>query len=304
MRGVVALTLMLCGIVQAATLRVERGDDLAAVLRRAADGDTVELAAGEHRGQAAVITQRRLTLRGAADGTTVLHAAGAHAEGKAIVVVRDGDVRIEHLTFRGARVPDGNGAGIRFERGRLQVLHCGFFDNQNGILTANVADAELRIADSVFADAPAGDRSLPHLLYVGRIASLELANSRFSGGRQGHLVKSRAARNVVRGNRLVDGPGGQASYELEFPNGGLAWVEDNVIGQSADTGNLTLLSFGAEGDGPQGAARRHGLYLSGNTLVNDALLPARFVHVHALATPVEQRYTNNRTVGIGVGAPN
>jgi hypothetical protein len=48
----------------------------------------------------------------------VLLAAGHSAEDKAILVVRNGEVRIENIEFRGTRVPDGNGAGIRFERGR------------------------------------------------------------------------------------------------------------------------------------------------------------------------------------------
>jgi hypothetical protein len=48
----------------------------------------------------------------------VLHADGLHAEGKALVVVRGGRrPRVENIEFRGARVPHGNGAGIRFERG-------------------------------------------------------------------------------------------------------------------------------------------------------------------------------------------
>ena len=278
------------------THTVAPGQSLADALRKAADGDEIHLLPGEHRAQAGVITQKRLTLR-SVGGRAVLRADGAHAEGKAILVVRDGDVLIDHIEFRGARVPDGNGAGIRFERGRLHVNRCAFIDNQNGILTANFADAELTIQDSEFGHAPAGT-SLPHLLYVGRIARLTLSGSRFSGGLEGHLVKSRARENHVRYNQLVDGTGGRAAYELEFPNGGLAYVVGNVIGQSSGSSNPTLLSFGAEGS----QATDHALHVVNNTFINQGLRPAIFVRVHEskLLQPVEQRLANNLFIGLGV----
>lgn len=277
----------------AATLTLAPGQSLAEVLRRAADGDVIELAAGEYRGEVGVIERKRLTLRGVG-GRPVLHAAGRHAEGKAILVVRDGDVLIENIAFRGSRVPDGNGAGIRFEKGRLTVLNCAFFDNQNGILSANFGDAELVVRDSEFGQAPQGAK-LPHLLYVGRIARFTLSGSRFSGGAQGHLVKSRARVSDVRDNRLVDGPGGQAAYELEFPNGGAVTVVGNVIGQSAGTRNPAILSYGAEGyhAGP------HSLQVSDNTLINEASRAAVFVRVSAPPPPMSLRVVDNRLYGPG-----
>lgn len=276
---------------------VAPGQSLATALRQAADGDEIHLLPGEHRGQVGVIEQKQLTLRGVGP-RPVLLAAGAHAEGKAILVVRNGKVLIENLEFRGARVPDGNGAGIRFERGRLLVSGCAFFDNQNGILTANFSDAELEVRDSVFGKAPSGP-SLPHLLYVGRIARVTITGSHFSGGDRGHLVKSRALEHHVRYNHLVDGPQGRASYELEFPNGGQAFVVGNVIGQSAESGNATMLSFGAEGSVDE---RAHALHLVNNTFVNEGLRPGFFVRVHEsrLKGAVEQRLANNLFLGLGL----
>jgi hypothetical protein len=278
----------------AATILVTPADDLAKVLREAADGDQIDIAAGAYSGQVGVIQQKNLTLRGIG-GRPVLKAAGRSAEGKAILVVRDGRVRIENIEFRGARVPDGNGAGIRFEHGQLTVVRCAFYDNQNGILTANFGDAELTVQDSEFGQAP-HDATLPHLLYVGRIARLTLSGSRFGGGFNGHLVKSRARESFVRYNQIVDGPGGQAGYELEFPNGGRAWVIGNVIGQSATTSNPVVVSFGAEGtdDRPQG------LFVVNNTFVNEGLKPGFFVRLHDLGKPVERVMANNLYVGLGV----
>lgn len=292
-----AIVLLCVVTAQAAVHTVAPGQSLSAALKQAADGDEIQLLAGEHHAQVGVIHQKRITLRGVG-GRPVLHAAGASAEGKAILVVRDGDVHIDNIEFRGARVPDHNGAGIRFERGRLRVTRCAFIDNQNGILTANFGDAELTVQDSEFAQAPAGT-TLPHLLYVGGIARVTLTGNRFSGGNQGHLVKSRAREHHVRYNQLVDGVGGRAAYELEFPNGGLAFVVGNVIGQSAESSNPALLSFGAEGsDG-----RPHGLFLGNNSFINPGLRPGYFVRVHeaALRQAVPRVLQNNLFVGLGVG---
>ena len=282
---------------QGASILVRPGQSLAEAVARAVDGDEILIEAGDHHGQVAVITQKRLTLRGVG-GRPVLHAAGRSAQSKAILVVRDGDVRIENIEFRGARVPDLNGAGIRFEKGRLQVLRCAFYDNEKGLLTANFGDAELEIIDSEFGLAPAGAR-LPHLIYVGRIARFTLSGSRVRGGNGGHLVKSRALQNFVRYNELVDGPGGRAAYELEFPNGGLAVVVGNVIGQSQGTTNLAIVSFGAEGAGDR--PRQHALYMAHNTLINDSPRPALFVFVRepVAGQDVPVRLFNNLYAGLG-----
>lgn len=267
---------------------------IAEAARLAHDGDVVEIDAGEYHGDVASWRQRRLTIRGMG-GRAVLIADGKDAEGKAIWVVKNGDFLIENIEFRGARVADGDGNGIRFEHGRLTVRNCRFADNQIGLMTANTADAELTVEDSEFAAAPP-PRKLPHLLYVGRIARFVLRGSRFHGGHSGHLVKSRARVSDVRYNFIVDGPGGRASYELEFPNGGRAVVVGNVIGQSALTENPTLVAYGAEGPyWPENS-----LYLAHNTLVSE-VLDGHFLRVwqEKFAGGVRVQAVNNLTVGVG-----
>jgi hypothetical protein len=219
---------------------------VADALRLAGDGDTIEVLPGRYPGDVAVITQRRLTIVGIGERPEFI-ADGRHAEGKAIWVVRDGDIRIENIAFRGARVPDANGAGIRFERGRLQLQRCAFVDNQNGLLTGNDGGSELAITDCDFSDTPPNPGTLPHLLYVGRIARLTLTGSRLTRGHEGHLVKSRARESVITGNQLDDGPAGQASYEIDLPNGGIARVEGNTVVQGPRSQNPVMLSYGAEG---------------------------------------------------------
>ena len=264
-------------------------------IHAASSGDTVEIHPGEYRGHVAVVDVPQLTIRGLGSGA-VLHADGRHAEGKAMLVVR-GDVVVENIEFRGARVPEGNGAGIRFERGRLVVRRCRFFDNEMGILTANEANMTLDVVDCEFGAAPRHEGLLHHLLYVGAIGALNIQGSRFSGGWRGHLLKSRAQRNRVHNNRLDDRPAGEASYELEFPNGSHNIVVGNVIAQSARTQNRDLLSMGAEAQGGSAGS----LMLMNNTFINAAGGNARFVRVwtERMQGETSVRMVSNKFVGPG-----
>ncbi len=143
----------------------------------AKDGDVIEIRPGDYRGQPAVWSQNNLTIRGAGEGPAkrpVMVADGKSAEGKAIWIVRGKHMRIENIEFRGARVADANGAGIRFESGDLVVQRCAFFDNEMGILTANRAEMTLEISDSEFGGAPETAGDLHHLLYVGAISRFVL----------------------------------------------------------------------------------------------------------------------------------
>lgn len=295
--GLAALLAGLAPGARARTLQVGRGDRLQDAVAAARDGDVIELEAGDHHRQTAIVTQDRLTLR-ATPGTAVLHADGAHAEGKALLVVRGGRVRIEGLEFRGARVAHGNGAGIRFERGALALQRCRFFDNEMGLLSADVDTAELAIHDCDFGLAPRHEGALHHLLYAGRIASLRLTASRFSGGWRGHLVKSRAAVSDILCNRLVDGESGEASYEIDLPNGGLARVQGNVLAQGPRPQNAALVAFGAEGH-PHAASH---LVMTHNHLLNDAEAPAAFVRhwPDRLSADATLRLEHNLFVGPAV----
>jgi hypothetical protein len=281
------------------TWRVGPGETITRVadaVRRAADGDIIEVLPGTYRGDVAVITQRRLTIVGIGE-QPVFEAAGHHAEGKAIWVVRNGDVQIVNIGFRGARVPDGNGAGIRFEKGRLQLQRCSFTDNQMGLLTSNDADSELHITEGLFADAPRNPGSLPHLLYVGRIARFSIRGSQLHQGNEGHLLKSRARESTITDNRLDDGQDGRASYEIDLPNGGIARVERNTLVQSPLTENAVMLSYGAEGR-PWDDNR---LLVQDNTFVNHRAAGGSFVRVWAdrlpPGTPVLS--SGNRLLGPG-----
>ena len=265
--------------------------------RIAVDDDVVEIDSGTYVADVAVWAQKRLTIRGAAPGV-VLSAGGAAAQSKAIWVFRNGNFQVQGITFRGARVADGNGAGIRLESGTLRVVDCVFDNNQNGILTGNDPATELAIVDSIFMNAPIQVTPPPHLLYAGAIRSLSIIGSRFQAGYMGHLVKSRARQSDLRYNTIDDGVGGQAAYEIEFPNGGDVLLLGNAIGQSEKTSNRTVISYGAEGE----RWPVNTLVVSHNTLLSRGWMPAWFVRVwdSHFTAKVNISIFNNLIAGYGI----
>lgn len=259
--------------------------------RLARHGDVIEIDAGSYEGDAAVWRAHRLTIR-AAGGRARLRASGAHAEGKAIWVVKGDDTTIEGVEFSGAKVPDRNGAGIRLEGAGLTVRHCYFHGNENGILTGASPASDVLIEHSEFAHNGAGD-GRSHNLYIGHVRSFTLRYSYVHHAIVGHNVKSRALRSHVAYNRIADGADGRASYEVEFPDGGLALVIGNVIQQGPAAENPTLLSFGAE-------SLRHPvneLHVVNNTIVNDRSAGGRYIFVRDGAGAA--RIVNNVISGRG-----
>lgn len=276
-------------VIQVGAQRALRTPSAAAAVAR--DGDTIEIDAGEYPGDVAVWTQDRLTIL-AVGGRARLSAAGSSAEGKAIWVVRGGAMLVENIDFVGARVPDRNGAGIRLERGRLTLRNCLFSDNENGVLTSGDPASELEIEGSEFSENGAGD-GYSHNLYVGAIRKLRVTGSYFHHARIGHLLKSRASENHIMYNRLTDEAGGTASYELEFPSGGMAYVVGNLIAQGAQTENPAVVSIGAEGY----AWPRNELHLINNTLIDGLTTGSTFLAVKP--GNVKVTAINNLLVGRG-----
>lgn len=264
---------------------------IAAAARSAWAGAIIHVDSGTYKGDVAVWTQDNITVR-AVGGRVRLLANGAAAEGKGIWVVRANGMRVEGFDFQGAAVPDRNGAGIRLESGSLHVNDCSFKHNETGLLTNNDPDTVLEVEDSEFAFNMRSDGH-NHNLYAGQIARLTVRNSYFHHAHIGHLLKSRAAVSEIINNRLIDGLGGTASYELEFPNGGVANVVGNTIAQNTSTENPILISFGAEGY----KWARNTIHLENNTLVNPRRWGGSFLRVMPGADASSA--INNRLVGNG-----
>lgn len=219
----------------------------AAALAR--DGDTVVIEPGDYPGDVATWAQSNLTIR-AAKCCARITAEGKSAEKKAIWVFKGDRIVVENVVLEGARADDRNGAGIRHEGGSLVVRNSRFLGNEMGIMTWNAPHAELLVERSEFAhNRIAGPLRLDpvgHQIYVGRIARFTLRDSYVHHGWGGHLVKSRARESNLYCNRLTDEAEGRSSYEAEFPDGGVVTMVGNIVAQSPDTDNETLIAFGAE----------------------------------------------------------
>ncbi|HNA28448.1 MAG TPA: hypothetical protein PK437_00215 [Thiobacillaceae bacterium] len=278
-----ALALGACWRAEARVIRVGPGGDFTLPSQAAAaavDGDIVEIQAGAYPGDAAVWRANGLTLRGVGEGRARLLSRGATAEGKAIWVIKGRDTRVEGIEFAGARVPDGNGAGIRQEGANLVVSRCLFRNNENGILAGPNPESDILVEYSEFAHNGHGD-GRTHNLYIGAVRRFTLRFSYSHHARSGHLVKSRAAENHLLYNRLADEEDGYSSYLIDLPAGGLAFVVGNVLHQGTLAENGTMVSYGAE----QILHGDNRLFVVHNTWVNARRTGCRLLSVNHTTEP-------------------
>ena len=93
---------------------------LAAAIAASSDGDVIQVQAGTYTNDFATINTK-ITIEGVG-GMVNLVATVPPPNGKAILVTNT-DVTLDNIAFSGAKVPDGNGAGIRYqaEIGRAHV---------------------------------------------------------------------------------------------------------------------------------------------------------------------------------------
>lgn len=234
----------------AATLDVGAGKKYpqpSAAAAAARDGDTVRIAPGEYF-DCAVWKASDLVIEGAgADATSITDKVCA---GKGLFVIQGSRVTIRNLTLTRARVPDFNGAGIRAEGGDLTIEKVKFVNNQDGILSAPMPTAKIVVRDSEFTrnGTCEGGGGCAHGIYAGELALLRVERSRFFETRQGHHIKSRAARTEVLGCDIADGAKGTASYAIDVPNGGAVLVRDSRIQKGPNSENHTAaIMIGAEG---------------------------------------------------------
>ena len=285
------------------TIQVVRGNQIIRVAslkeaaRVAVSGDEIHLSAGDHHGETAVFRGKSVAIRGVG-GLARLHAPRSLAEGKAQLVLSNGQFRVSHLALIGARAPDKNGAGIRFEGGTLHVEDCVFWGADSGILTTSDTErhaSTVTVERSEFGYLGHGD-GYSHALYVGRLAELRVEASYFHHAFVGHLLKSRARVNHIAYSRFTDEEGGRASYELSFPNGGEVTLTGLIVAQSASTENSLLVSYGEEGD----VWPVNRLTMLNNTLVNGLPYGGRLLRVSgALQGGL---VWNNLVVGAGTWA--
>ncbi len=207
---------------------------------------TIRVASGTHR-QCAVQERGVITYIAAEAGKAVL--AGAACEGKAGLVLRGLGAEVRGLTFTGYQVPDGNGAGIRLERGQLNIAYARFLDSQQGILSANDPSSQIYIIRSTFSGLGTCENSAgcAHSIYIGDYGKLTVRESRFERGRGGHYVKARSGNVVIEDNSFDDAAGQQTNYMIDLPSGAIGSIANNWFVQGKSKENYSaFIAVGAE----------------------------------------------------------
>ncbi len=257
-----------------------------------ADGDTVEIDAGLYSGDVGTWTKSNLVIRGIG-GFAHLDAAGQNAGGKAIWVITGKNTYIENIEFSDCTVPDHNGAGIRQEGDNLELRHCYFHDNEDGILTDPSATSDILFEACEFARNGYGD-GYSHNMYIGNIRTFTMRFCYSHHAIVGHCVKSRAMNNFIEYNRIMDEDTGSASYLINLPNGGFSIVLGNTMMKGPMAQNRTLVDYGSEGLSNPSKQ----LYVVSNTMVSTRPNGATFVAV-ASGTDTA-RIINNIFAGPGI----
>ncbi len=192
-------------------------------LSHAHDGDTINLAPGQYF-ECALIRVRDLTLQGAGD-TTVF--TDKTCFGKALLVAQADGLTVRDLVLARARVPDGNGAGIRLEANGLVLERVRFINDQVGVLAGQSGPGAVVVRDCTFADGGvAGDRPSAALM-IASVSSLVVERSTFSNVKGGQ-ISSGALRTELVGNRIETGVEPGAGNDVLFGGGALV-MRDNVL---------------------------------------------------------------------------
>jgi hypothetical protein len=178
------------------------------------------------------------------------------------IIVTRASLTVDGLTFAGAYVDDslgGNGAGIRdlnTAPASLVIQNSTFVGNETGVLTGDDPDETITVTNSRFVNNgnPNGD-GYEHGLYVNNAGSLTVSNSLFCGQLFGHVLKSRAAVTTVTNSQLYVGApdadvgcnAGQASFNIDVPNGGSVTISGNQIIEGSAVQNHVMIAYGEEG---------------------------------------------------------
>ena len=208
---------------------------------------TIEIAPGRYR-QCAVQTAGQIVYFARRPGSVIFD--GGVCEDKATLVLRGRGARVVGLTFQNVGVEDGNGAGIRQEKGPLHVAQSEFRDSESGILAGDDPAAEIRVERSIFSGLGRCDRGLScaHSVYIGHYGRLVVANSRFERGRGGHYVKTRTPSVEIVDNQFDDSQGQATNYMIDLSNGASGTIARNRFLQGGDKENYSaLIMVAAEG---------------------------------------------------------
>ncbi len=240
-------------------------DQPSAAIAAAADGDAVLIEPGTYF-DCATLTANGVTVAGRAPGVVL---SDKTCGAKAILVIQGDDTVVRDLTLARARVPDGNGAGVRLEGQSLLLERVQFVNNEVGVLAGNGGPGAVRVVQCRFEGGGVSGERPSVALLAGPVAVLQVQQSVFTGVK-GSQVGSTALQTELTGNR----------------------IETSRMAVSAAAGNLLLednvLELAPDNDGRQAAVVASGdtrVVMRRNRLANDTGRPAALLLDWSSETP-------------------
>jgi hypothetical protein len=208
--------------------------------------------------------------------------------GKAAIVVRADNVVIENISCRNISVPDENGACIRHEGKNLTLRNVHFMDSESGILGWKKGGL-VTIEDSRF-ERLGGGVGQAHAIYINGGELVIKRTVILSARNQSHGVKSRAERTIIE-NSIIASLEGVDSRLIDIPDGGRAYIFDNLLIEGPNTANWQIASFGVEGQ----PYRLNSFRMENNMIITDRAGGSEMILVHnSMPTPIMR---NNIVVG-------
>jgi hypothetical protein len=170
------------------------------------------------------------------------------------------DATFRRLIFRDFRRRDGKGnyAGIRLGESYLQapmasrvlIEDCEFSGCDNGIMGGSPGQSVTLRRSHFHHNGNAAGRV--HNIYVGTLDQLLVEDLLSNDCTIGHLLKSRAAKTVIRSSRLLGG-GGTESACLDVPDGGVLDIDGLVCEKSAYSDAGWMIHYSGENQDASGA---------------------------------------------------
>lgn len=202
------------------------------------------------------------------------------------------DATFRHLAFRGFRRRDGHGnyAAIRMgdsflegvpNRANILIEDCEFTGCDNGVMGGSKGQ-RVAIRDSYF-HRNGNQSGLAHNIYVLQVDELDIDGLLSSEAVIGHLLKTRAARTVVRNSRLLGGNGSESAC-LDAPNAGALVMDGVVCEKSVDSDAAWLIHYAGENQDGAGMPFHRASSVQLRNLV-------------LLAPPALVRHPNSQVVG-------
>jgi len=211
---------------------------LAEALRALRDGQTLDISPGKHSGEAGYSRASNITIRASAEAVF-----DSVYGGKSTFVLGGENVTLQNLTGVGITNDSRNGGLIRFEGRHLTATGLRIDRCETGILTSTSPGSIVKLTDVKGKENGTPGDGQSHAIYVGACAELYVTNAKLADTSIGHLIKSRAAKNVITGCRLIEG---RASRAIDICNGGVLEIANTYIKQTQATDNPEVIGYGAE----------------------------------------------------------